>query len=57
MQTLVDPFEFASRRLPTADESGVVLADLDVPVEEFSRPVLPPEESSARLRCWCSDEE
>lgn len=61
MQTLIDPFELASRNVPVAPPPPVrpvamTLADIDVQVEEEPPPRRPSADSSGRLRCWCSED-
>jgi len=67
MQTLIDPFELASRTLPaphgplatptpppplrTDGPSEIVPVDGDAPVKRSASP-----DSSGRLRCWCSED-
>ena len=63
MQTLIDPFELASRTLPVHVPVPVPVpppapAMAAEPVE--MRPVAPKvprsPDSSGRLRCWCSED-
>jgi hypothetical protein len=61
MQTLIDPFELASRRLPTGvPQSGPRLRDPDATDETPAAPVvrfpMTRSDSPARLRCWCSED-
>ncbi len=62
MQTLIDPFELASRRLPDgiAPQSGPRLRDADstdeMPAQVVRFPTELREQPAARLRCWCSED-
>ncbi|HEY8087393.1 MAG TPA: hypothetical protein VIF09_06100 [Polyangiaceae bacterium] len=61
MQTLIDPFELASRTLPVPPPPvrpiALTLADLDVQVEaEEPPPRRPSADSCGRVRCWCSED-
>jgi hypothetical protein len=62
MQTLIDPFELASRKLPesVAPQSGTRLRDSDDSDEFAGEIVRFPtelrEQPAARLRCWCSED-
>jgi hypothetical protein len=59
MQTLIDPFELASRTLPVNVPVPVPVPD-PVVVAEPPKPVAPKvprsPDSSGRLRCWCSED-
>jgi hypothetical protein len=67
MQTLVDPFEIASRTLPQSPplrDVATSLGEIDVKLEQDATPFEPEPEpvsrrassdSSGRLRCWCSE--
>jgi hypothetical protein len=69
MQTLLDPFEIASRAphdTPAAPVRDVAtsLGEIDAKLEEDATPFEPEPESvrrrassdsSGRLRCWCSE--
>jgi hypothetical protein len=64
MQTLIDPFELASPvSLPAARDVASTLVDIDVQLEEDARSEWdrrsepPGPDSSARLRCWCTEED
>lgn len=60
MQTLIDPFELASRQLPAPAprprDVATSLVDIDVQLEEDVAPRSANPDSSGRLRCWCSEE-
>lgn len=61
MQTLIDPFELASRTLPQQGprprDVATSLLDIDVQLVEDAAPSRPPSpDSSSRLRCWCSED-
>jgi hypothetical protein len=61
MQTLIDPFEFASRHLPDGvPQSGPRLRDADAtdktPAASVVRFPSARLEAPARLRCWCSED-
>jgi hypothetical protein len=62
MQTLIDPFELASRTLPQPGQRprdvATSLLDIDVQLEEDTSPPprSPSPDSSSRLRCWCSED-
>jgi hypothetical protein len=57
MQTLLDPFEIASRHVPPPPVATTSQVDLDVRFEDESAPSLPPPSpESSRLRCWCSED-
>jgi hypothetical protein len=61
MQTLIDPFELASRTLPNTAarprDVATSLIDIDVQLEEDAAPAnTTSPDSSSRLRCWCSED-
>jgi hypothetical protein len=58
MQTLLDPFEIASRERPLPPVAMASLDELEIRFEDDSAPQLPPSspDSSSRLRCWCSED-
>jgi hypothetical protein len=61
MQTLIDPFELASRTLPQpvprTRDVATSLVEIDVQLEEDVAPPKPVNpDSSGRLRCWCSED-
>ena len=59
MQTLIDPFELASRTLPVPPPVrpvALTLADVDVLVEEEPPARRPSADSCGRVRCWCSED-
>jgi hypothetical protein len=59
-KTLIDPFELASRMLPSSSSAAaprpkVAQVRKEEPVEK--RPIwVPRGEAWARARCWCSEE-
>ncbi|MGH7297892.1 MAG: hypothetical protein ACRELB_23330 [Polyangiaceae bacterium] len=70
MQTLIDPFELASRTLPQAPAmravapafpppparaSATTTTEVQAVVDEGPPSRRPGTDSSGRLRCWCSD--
>jgi hypothetical protein len=65
MQTLIDPFELASRDLPPLPREAIATPTpppplrTDGPSEIVDEPPILRDanpDSSARLRCWCSED-
>lgn len=61
MPTLPNPFELASRTLPSPGgrprDVATSLIEIDVQLEQDAAPAKPANpESSGRLRCWCSED-
>jgi hypothetical protein len=60
MQTLIDPFELASRTLPVplpVDLPAPAIAAEPAVEQRPAAPKVPRSpDSSGRLRCWCSED-